>query len=460
MILNEIIKSLSAFFRHDNDDFVDRMHYMYTVGALAIFLVCISAKLQVGEVIQCVVPIGTHQDTAKYIQSICWTNGTNLVEYNPTKGNNMYTMGEKRITYYQWIICIVVLQCLIFNIPSYVWQLMVKLNGFDMVHVIRNIMRKTYQEEYSDPGKWQDTERVVESITDHLRMSFLNDSRQLSKQMRVPSKSSQERKLQEMEEGNIRRSSPKLKAKAARPLFWPYMLMKTLALINVLAHFMLLSFIFQFDYFSYGVTWFQHETRDNINRFFPLRASCLTSTDGLVNPHFSLHLCSLPLNLYNQFFYLGLWYWLVILAFATLGSMIYWLSLVSPWRRRRLVLEAMNLDEHARAKAAGYTDLCGADRDAWLQNMTGRDVMQNFELFYRDVCTLDVVFVIKLLALNTSGMAARDILQNLWHHYLDLGEQQPPRISRPILKLRKRELETPESGKEETQNLVNETEDV
>jgi len=47
---------------------------------------------------------------------------------------------------------------------------------------------------------------------------------------------------------------------------------------------------------------------------------------------------------------------------------------------------------------------------------------ENFDLFFDHVCSADVIFIMQLITINSNALAFRDILNNLWDTYLDLGE--------------------------------------
>ena len=70
MILDDILKQLSAFLGNYNDDAVDRLHYLYSAISLSIYLIFITSKQYYGEPIQCVPNAGTAADTIKYMHSM------------------------------------------------------------------------------------------------------------------------------------------------------------------------------------------------------------------------------------------------------------------------------------------------------------------------------------------------------------------------------------------------------
>jgi hypothetical protein len=66
MILDEVLKQVNGFLRNYNDDVVDRFHYVYTVIGLSIYLVFLTSKQYLGDMIQCNFNGGFNGDTIKY----------------------------------------------------------------------------------------------------------------------------------------------------------------------------------------------------------------------------------------------------------------------------------------------------------------------------------------------------------------------------------------------------------
>ncbi len=133
---------------------------------------------------------------------------------------------------------------------------------------------------------------------------------------------------QSIEKASLRRKFPNLKTKPAFPLFVPYILIKLVYVANVVFHFYLLSEIFSIDYFRFGINLLKNLVQNKfglINEYFPKRTLCdLELFAKLSVSDYTIH-CSLPINLFNEIFYFGFWYWLIFVCFITLTSIFYWL---------------------------------------------------------------------------------------------------------------------------------------
>jgi hypothetical protein len=355
---------------------------------------------------------------------------------------------KTKILYYQWMSVILVLQCSLFIIPSKLWETVISMNGFNIVLVTRDIVRNAYTESYKSIANWAMLTKISESVTDHLRLSFLNDRKKLM------IKHKNKIKYEELNKNNsnYRKENPNLRAKASFPLFVPYLIIKVVYLLNVVLQFVLLGAIFQFDFYKFGLTDFKkiffNQYVQQITHIFPLRSHCFYSIHNIDNRNGHVIQCSLPINFYNYFFYFFFWFWLIFLSVSTIGSIVYWSLFFIPMYRRRVVLKLMQFNDRDNNYSNSYTavyyrnridETIDNDIDLFMIDKTGMSLMENFDLFFRDVCTLDVTLVINLIGINSNWLAARDILHNLWFHYLDIAKEENlsfETIKRPMMRLK------------------------
>ena len=364
------------------------------------------------------------------IKKRCWINGTFYVK-EPDESNLKY---NRKINYYQWIVPIIVFQCLLFSAPSLLWKFLIYLNGFDMIHVNKNLMRKLYLDEYSANLSWANTQKLIDNITDHFRMAFLKQKNTMKKKFLLERDEikSNEIKSSSLEKASLRKRFPNLHTKPNFPLFFPYICVKLIYILNIFINFYFLSWIFNFNYFTYGYESLKMrlspDEYSKEDEFFPKMAFCDTSFYPKKYTNVFSVACSLPVNLFNQLFYFVFWFWLIILAVITLFSIFYWMLLTNKWYRQRLVFNALQLDEKKNlgfsyTAAYYFTDEANIEYiDGMLEEKTGLTLKENFKLFFYHVCSCDVIFAIKLIALNSNSLAFRDILNNLWDHYLDLED--------------------------------------
>ena len=108
----------------------------------------------------------------------------------------------------------------------------------------------------------------------------------------------------------------------------------------------------------------------------------------------------------------------------TLLSIFYWLlMLVKPYRKN-IVLNALQIKpsdlQQSYTSAYYLDDASVTTADSFLLEQTGITLMENFELFFDHVCSVDLIFATRLIAINSHKLAMRDILNNLWDQYLDI----------------------------------------
>lgn len=427
MLIEDVLKTCRSFLRHGNDDFIDRFHYTYTVIGLSIYLFFITTKQYYGEPINCVAH--GSGELVKFAHSICWMNGTYHFDFVDnevaTQKLILDPLSYKPIRYYQWIIFIIFLQAALFSIPSLIWNAVMFLNGFDMIYVTNKVINNAYLNEYDSSNNWLETQKKIEGVADHVRMSFLSQKKNpMHKKLNLPDYK-KDKKI--TESALLRRRFPNLYTKPVFPLFFPYILIKLISLANVIGHFFLLSYIFNIDYFQFGIksisnVW--NSEYKSMNEFFPKRSLCdFTHFNKWTWNTFTVQ-CSLPLNLFNEIFYFGFWCWLIFTGTMTLLSIFYWLlMLVKPYRKN-IVLNALQIKpsdlQQSYTSAYYLDDASVTTADSFLLEQTGITLMENFELFFDHVCSVDLIFATRLIAINSHKLAMRDILNNLWDQYLDI----------------------------------------
>lgn len=333
------------------------------------------------------------------------------------------------------MVFVLLAQCFLFRLPSLLWTLVFHFNGFDIKHVTTNILSTVYLEEYSENANWLKTQKSIEAVADHLRISFLRQKNYLPKKFNLtpelrPATFATTKEMKNSKD-NTRRQFPNLKTKTIFPLYFPYFLIKLFYLSIIAFNFYLLSWIFGFNYVEFGpaATKQAMEGKYWDNLYFPKKVYCDADVPNKKYDNIGSYVCSLPVNLFHQMFFLAFWYWLLFLAALTVLSICYWLLLSIKPYRKRLVLNGLQLNSPSKIDAS-YTAAYYFNEeqttidliDNFFINKTNMSLEENFELFFDHVCSADVIFVMQLITINSNALAFRDILNNLWDTYLDLGE--------------------------------------
>lgn len=356
-----------------------------------------------------------------------------------------------RYYFYQWIVPLLIFLSSIYRLPCLAWKFVLYLNGFDLSYVTKKIIKEMYKNEYKESSNWLKTQHAIDNINEHLRSTFLKQKSYLDKKFNLSHKIFDGNENEtEIDLAKIRKKYPNLKRKPTFPLLVPYLFIKLLYLANIFFNFWILSIMLGFNYFTYGIVFLNRIYNNSykfLNEFFPKRVLCTTQIHSFQKENHVTFVCSLSINLLNEIFFITYWFWLIILTILTILSILYWLLLLIRPYRRRLVLNSLQLNPKKdlnRSYTAAYyfsEDVTNDLADCFLMEKTGLSLMQNFKLFFNDVCSIDVIFVIKMIALNSNSLAMRDFLNNLWDNYLDLedlklrGVKHRPSVSikRPLL---------------------------
>ncbi|KAK2172383.1 hypothetical protein NP493_963g00068 [Ridgeia piscesae] len=180
-----------------------------------------------------------------------------------------------------------------------------------------------------------------------------------------------------------------------------YMFTKVLYFTNVICQLFMLNGFLGTEYNMYGFAVIRDlitGTEWTAAARFPRVTLCdfQIRQMGTIHPHTVQ--CVLPINLFNEKIYIFLWFWMVFVATATCLSFLRWIwvlafrySRVRYIRKHLLIMNKLNRDD---------------DRDAKLSYKFA-------ELYLRQ----DGVFVLKLVAKNSTDLVVADIVSALWDNY-------------------------------------------
>ena len=116
-----------------DDDFADRFNHTLTCFLLLAFTLVVSARQYIGKPIACWVPAEFTRAHEEYTESVCWVMSTYFVP--PSKARipvKIEARENHKMTYYQWVPFILMLQALGFSLPCVFWRM---LNWTSGVHV-------------------------------------------------------------------------------------------------------------------------------------------------------------------------------------------------------------------------------------------------------------------------------------------------------------------------------------
>jgi len=109
--------------------------------------------------------------------------------------------------------------------------------------------------------------------------------------------------------------------------------------------------------------------------------------------------CVLPINLFNEKIFLFVWFWLVVVGVLTLLSLVMWIvRFIYLPGQRHYVKQHLKFVERLK---------------------TDTDRKRKANKFVRQYLCQDGVFVLRLLAHNTSTVTATEFVTALWDNYKD-----------------------------------------
>jgi hypothetical protein len=104
----------------------------------------------------------------------------------------------------------------------------------------------------------------------------------------------------------------------------------------------------------------------------------------------------LPINLFNEKFFILLWFWILFLAILTLINFLNWLKLLSPTYRKKLL--GKYLKSHKRLG-------------------DGEKEREMFDSFVNDYFHLDGTFIMAIIRRNSNFLTTSEIVCALWSKY-------------------------------------------
>lgn len=112
--------------------------------------------------------------------------------------------------------------------------------------------------------------------------------------------------------------------------------------------------------------------------------------------------CVLMINLFNEKIFLFLWFWYVLVAFATIASLIYWMFIsYMPGSRIAFVGKYLGGLE-------GYRMVDSASLNRFVLR------------FLRH----DGVFLLRMTTTHSGDLVCSELSKALWHEFIDLGKQK------------------------------------
>ncbi|WKY06205.1 hypothetical protein Q1695_006422 [Nippostrongylus brasiliensis] len=355
--------------RRLDDDFVDRLHYLYTSTLVLMFAVLVSAKQYVGHPIECFVPAQFTRAMEQYTENYCWVQNTYWIPFQDLIPHRLDDRERRQIGYYQWVPFVLAVAALMFHIPSSVWRMLSSQSGLNAGLVLQ----LACQEQNVDP--------LVRNKTIDVLARHIDDA------------------LMYQREHGARKKNVYIFAVVRVGKFYGayvstvYVFIKTLHLCNVVLQFLLLnSFLETAEYPLFGAhvlydLLLGREWRDSGK--FPRVTLCDFEIRVLGNVHRHTVQCVLVVNMLTEKIFIFLWIWLSVLGVITALNLLFWLcALASAHCRQNFVAKHLDME----------SDQIGRFTDRFLRP--------------------DGVFLLQMIASHAGNLTCAKVTEALWLIFL------------------------------------------
>uniref|UniRef100_F1L583 Innexin n=1 Tax=Ascaris suum TaxID=6253 RepID=F1L583_ASCSU len=385
-----MIESLMAMIRYlsprQDDDAVDRLHYLYTPNILLAFAVLISFKQFGGHPLECMFPNKFPGSWEQYAENYCWAQDTYYVQPDvhvaSIREDERYTP-ERQLSYYKWVPFFLLLEAALFRLPSVFWKYLSMSSGIRIHEVVEKAM---------DPGNMEESNkgRNIETLTRHMQNALKFHRRILKRHIEVH---------KTFKFLNIRYS--------AFFISLMYLVTKALYLINVILQLYILNKFLRTDKYQwYGIGVIQDILSGSewgSSGYFPRVSLCDFTVRQVGNIQRYSVQCVLVINMFNEKIFVLLWFWFMILTILTIFSFLYWFILLtfpcfSRWFiSHSLELSEMKFDPDTRAKEV--------DR------------------FVSSYLHHDGIFVLRMVTIHAGVIFGTDLVLSLWNAFYGIEEK-------------------------------------
>jgi hypothetical protein len=365
-----------------DDDWADRVSHLWTVGLLTFCALFVSTTQFVGEPIQCWCPAQFTGSYVSYTKNICWVSNTYYIPMDESIPINIKERHNKEINYYQWVPIILIFQALLFKVPNLIWKMSNTSCGLNIDKIVSS----------AESTQFEKPEHREQSI--YPVAKYIDRWLQARRQYKYNLLSRLRRRF-----ANI--FCFWLAKRDGKYLTGLYMSIKLLFVANAAIQFFFLNLFLSMDYSAYGLEVIQSlittgEFKESPR--FPRVTLCDFEIRQLQNIQRYTVQCVLPINLFNEKIFIVLWFWYLLVAVISAFNYLCWLyHVLRRGNRYAFVKKFLKL---------------GGD----LRSTSERKLAIQFANEYlRD----DGVFVLKMVAENSSELVLNDLVNHLWVLFKD-----------------------------------------
>jgi hypothetical protein len=184
-------------------------------------------------------------------------------------------------------------------------------------------------------------------------------------------------------------------------LYLVYLFVKVIYMANAVGQLFLMNSFFGFQYHSYGIDFLRKflkgDDYSRIDKAFPRVTFCDFKIRNMAdNIHQHSVQCALPINLFNEKFFIYLWFWLMFLTLFTFVSFFGWFKLLFRSVRKNTIAKYLRT----------HNKLGDSEKER-----------EMFNSFIDDFCHLDGAFMFEIIKRNSNYITTSEIICALWGKY-------------------------------------------
>ncbi|CAK5060222.1 unnamed protein product [Meloidogyne enterolobii] len=371
----------------NDDDFIDRLHYIITPSILFTFSFIVGAKQFVGQPIQCWAPAEFKRQWSRYAEGLCFVENTYFVGMDERFPMRPIERERREIHYYQWVPFILVGEALLMMLPKLLWNAFNWKSGLD----IRSLVQRA--KKLSESGEYEGKIKASQDLEERLAIGL---------------KQAKYRNMTKTGRGGIIQECPEtLNGPWASATFVTgcYLALKLLNFASILLQLYVLTlFLGNANESGKESFWGFVVVNDLLNGrdwhksgAFPRVTYCdfeIRQAAREMRPmQFSLQ-CVLMINMINEKIFLFIWFWLIALAVIGTFNLLYWF----------------------------YQAFCVTSADRFVRSqlrLSIANMPSNKEIreFVRVGLSYDGITVLRLIALNCDPTICSLLVRYLWERF-------------------------------------------
>lgn len=370
---------------HD-DNYIDRLSHYYTVIFLLFMQITVVTNEYVGDPIHCFCPTEFTYNEVDYTNYLCWVANTYQIPFSKPIPANYEVRRTDEITYYQWVPLILLLMAFLFKLPRNIWKYFAYTHSGIGLKKMLDLVKMTQGDTTVDRKKKLKTvamflDQWMTNISPHRGGCFPNQRSKVIGYFGI----------------GIGRHY-------GNYLVFLCLFTKCLFLLNAVGQlFFLNEFLGSDKFYIYGYEVIQSILTENDwsrTHRFPRVTLCDFDLRQMTNVQRWTLQCVLPVNLYNEKFFIFLWFWITMVAVLTLFNVLYTVLLIAvPFNRKSFIKKYLKIiDAYDRE-----------NKDLFTQKLT-RDFVDKY-------LHQDGIFLLKLITSNSNTVMVTDIVQELFDVY-------------------------------------------